>query len=182
VGRYVALLRGINVGGNNLIKMSALKACFEAQGFTDVSTFIASGNVLFSATGSAPALTARIETALSAEFGYRATVMVRSAAELKKVVGKAPRGFGKSAKYRYDVAFVRKPTTPSRAVKVLPRREGVDQIWAGPGVIYFSRLVARASQSKMAQVITLPLYKDLTIRNWNTTSALARLSAEGPSA
>ena len=48
---YVALLRGINVGGNNLIRMPALKACFDAGGFEDVSTYIQSGNVLFRSGG-----------------------------------------------------------------------------------------------------------------------------------
>src|SRR5438552_14543588 len=65
MARYVALLRGINVGGNNLIKMGALKACFEKQGFGDVATYIASGNVLFSESAAGAAkLAAGIEAAL----------------------------------------------------------------------------------------------------------------------
>jgi uncharacterized protein (DUF1697 family) len=77
--KYVTLLRGINVGGKNLIKMSELKACFETLGFEDVSTYIQSGNVLFSTTRSGQAkLTSLVEEALSKAFNYQSRVVVRS--------------------------------------------------------------------------------------------------------
>lgn len=83
MSQYVALLRGINVGGQNLIKMTDLKACFEAQGFRDISTYIQSGNVLFtSADSGRGALTLRIEQALVAAFKYRASVVLRSRKQL----------------------------------------------------------------------------------------------------
>jgi uncharacterized protein (DUF1697 family) len=73
---YVALLRGINVGGKNLIKMPALKAAFEADGFEYVTTYIQSGNVLFSSSGDRSAeLTRRIEKMLAEAFDYVPTVV-----------------------------------------------------------------------------------------------------------
>lgn len=76
---YVALLRGINVGGKNLIGMPALKACFEENGFDDVSTYIQSGNVLFASRDTpSAALTPRIEKMLAEAFEYVPTVVVRS--------------------------------------------------------------------------------------------------------
>jgi len=109
--QYVALLRGINVGGNNLIKMPALKACFEEQGFSDVATYIQSGNVLFKASQpDAPTLTRRIEKALQKQFSYQATAVVRSHAQLRKIVKNAPKRFGQEpAKYRCDVLFLMEP-------------------------------------------------------------------------
>jgi uncharacterized protein (DUF1697 family) len=93
--RHVALLRGINVGGNDIIKMVALKASFEAMGFTDVVTYIQSGNVLFSSTSSnAAKLTKRIEVAPSETFGYASVVVLLSAEELARVVDEAPPKFG----------------------------------------------------------------------------------------
>jgi uncharacterized protein (DUF1697 family) len=69
---YVALLRGINVGGKNLIKMPELKACFEVAGFQEVVTYIQSGNVPFRSAGSgSAALARRIEEMLTSTFGYR---------------------------------------------------------------------------------------------------------------
>ena len=174
--RYVALLRGINVGGNNLIRMPALKACFEAQGFANVSTYIASGNVLFSAGGAAPGLIRKIEKALAASFSYPASIVLRSAAQMRAVVDDAPRGFGARPKeYRYDVWFLKEPLTAEEAIAAVPTREGVDRIWAGDGVLYASRLITRAAESRTTRVIGTPTYQRLTIRNWNTTTKVCAL-------
>ena len=179
---YVALLRGINVGGKNLIKMSALKACFEAGGFDDVATYIQSGNVLFrtAASGSAP-LARRIEEMLTAEFDYRASVVVRSHVQMRGVVQGAPKDFGADpARYRYDVLFLKEPLTAEAALKVVPRREDVDEVSAGGGVLYFSRLSSRAAQSHLSRVVSMPIYQSMTIRNWKTTTALLRMMDEAP--
>ena len=179
MGRYVALLRGINVGGNNLIKMTALKASFEAHGFEDVVTFIASGNVLFSAARSGPALVREIEARLSKTFGYTASVVLRSRKQMRDIVEGAPAGFGtQPAKYRYDVIFLKEPLKAGAAIKSVPTREGVDQAHAGKGVLYFSRLISRATQSQLSRVVSLPIYKSMTIRNWNTTTKLLKMMTE----
>src|SRR5262245_1493780 len=125
---YVALLRGINVGGNNLIRMPALKVCFETQGLCDVSTYIQSGNVLFTAgRSSVQALTSQVEKALSKTFAYESRVVLRSLAEMKAIVGDAPVGFGKRpAAYRYDVVFLRQPLTAEEAMKSMTIAPGVD--------------------------------------------------------
>ena len=116
---YVALLRGINVGGKNLIKMPALKACFEADGFADVATFIQSGNVLFASPEAHVAgLTQRIEEMLGYTFGYEATVVVRNRAQMRAIVEHAPKGFGtEPAAYRYDVIFLKPPLTSKIAIE-----------------------------------------------------------------
>jgi uncharacterized protein (DUF1697 family) len=175
--RYLALLRGINVGGKNLIKMTALKACFEGAGFTDVVTYIQSGNVLFSASeAGAAAMTRRIESMLAATFDYAATVLVRSRKQMQAIVDQAPRGFGlEPAKYRYDVIFLKEPLTASAAMKSVRTRPGVDEALPGVGALYFSRLISRASQSQLSRIMSLPIYKHMTIRNWNTTTKLLAL-------
>ncbi len=176
MSRYVALLRGINVGGKNIIKMSALGACFEAQGFADVATYIASGNVIFSATGRHAELVRRIEDALAETFAYNASVMLRTRKQMLDVVRRAPAGFGtKPAKYRYDVVFLKPEVSAAAALKVVPTKPGVDEVHAGTGVIYYSRLTAKASQSQISRVVSMPIYQSMTIRNWNTTTALARM-------
>ena len=175
--QYVALLRGINVGGKNLIKMTALKACLEADGFRDVATYIQSGNVLFTANPSeAASLSARLAKVLGAAFGYRATVAVRSQKQLAEIIGRAPEGFGGSpARYRYDVIFLIEPLAGGAALKGVPTKEGVDQVSGGKGVLYFSRLIAKATQSHLGRVMSLPMYQHMTIRNWNTTTKLLAL-------
>ena len=175
--RYVALLRGINVGGNNIIKMTELKTCFEQLGFKCVATYIQSGNVLFETSeGNLTRLTERIERALSKHFNYQSRVVVASHDELKHAVEHAPKGFGSQpAKYRYDVIFLRAPMTATEAFKSVMTKAGVDKAYAGKGVLYFSRLIAKATQSRLSRIVQLPVYQSMTIRNWNTATKLLAL-------
>jgi len=176
MGRYVALVRGINVGGKNLIKMSALKACFEDIGVDEVATYIQSGNVLFSSPTSSAELTMRIEEAVARTFGCKACVMLRTRRQMQDIVSRAPDGFGEHPdSYRYDVVYLKPPLTAAVALRDVPTREGVDDAHAGVGVLYFSRLVRKASQSRLSRVVSLPIYQNMTIRNWNTTTKLLQL-------
>jgi uncharacterized protein (DUF1697 family) len=170
---YVALVRGINVGGKNLIRMPALAAQFERLGATNVRTYIQSGNVLFEAKETARTLTRRIEEGLAKAFAYDASVVLRTRKQVQSIVENAPAGFGADpARYRYDVIFLKEPLTAAAAMKSVRTREGVDAVHAGRGVLYFSRLVARASQSLLSRLVSMPVYQQMTIRNWNTTTKL----------
>jgi uncharacterized protein (DUF1697 family) len=136
MGQYVALLRGINVGGKNLIKMTALKACLDDHGFRSVVTYIQSGNVLFESGDSSSAkLARRIEAILAATFDYRASVVLRTRQQLRSIVEQAPDRFGtQPARYRYDVIFLKPPLSAVVAIKSVPTKAGVDQAYAGSGV------------------------------------------------
>ena len=178
--RYVALLRGINVGGKNLIGMPELQTCFSER-FGDVTTYIQSGNVVFSAgRASRATLTAEIESMLRASFAhYGASVVLRSASQMRSVVEDAPPGFGGDpAHYRYEVLFLKSPLTATIALRDVPVREGVDFAAAGQGVLYHRRLTSRATQSRLSRVVAMPMYQNVTIRNWNTTTKLAELVGE----
>jgi uncharacterized protein (DUF1697 family) len=177
VTTYVALLRGINVGGKNPIRMPALKACFEANGFADVATYIQSGNVLFSSAGAKPGdLTRRIERMLAKGFAYVPTVVVRSRTQMRAIVEKAPKGYGtRPSKYRYDVVFLKEPVTVRAVMVSLELKPGVDAAHPGSGVVYLSRLDARATQSRLNKIASSPIYPSVTIRNWNTTTKLLQL-------
>src|SRR5690606_13468588 len=175
--KYLALLRGINVGGSNIIKMSDLKKCFESLKLTDVVTYIQSGNVVFTSDiNDKNKLTGNIEKALSKTFNYTAKVVVISYKDLKKIMDDKPDGFGsKPAEYRYDVIFLIDPLKPKEAIKKVKTKEGVDEAYAGRMALYFSRLIAKAAQSYLSKVVSLPEYKFMTIRNWNTTTKLLSL-------
>lgn len=174
--KYVALLRGINVGGKNIIKMSDLKLCFEKAGFLHVSTYIQSGNVLFQAEGQKDALERKVENMLHKKFKHAIKVIVIAESSLKRVVNNAPRGFGsRPEKYHSDVMFLKKPLTASKVVKEVKLREGVDSIYAGQGVVYFSRLSKRLGQSYLSKITQMAIYQKMTIRNWNTTNKLLSL-------
>src|SRR5262249_2409182 len=118
--QYLALLRGINVGGGNIIKMTDLRACFESSKLENVATYIQSGNVLFeTAETDAATLVRKLEKALSKTFSpYQARIVLCSHAKLRQIVRKAPKDFGSQPQtYRYDVIYLKGPLTVTDAVK-----------------------------------------------------------------
>lgn len=175
--KYLALLRGINVGGNNLISMAELRRCLEDAGLKNVSTYIQSGNVLFESPARDPArLAGKIESALSAQFGYTALIVLVSGDQLVAVVDGAPDKFGADpAEYRYDVIFLRPPFRTRDVRSTLKLKEGVDEAFANDHAIYCRRLISKASQSQFPKLVSHPAYKSMTIRNWNTTRKLREL-------
>jgi uncharacterized protein (DUF1697 family) len=181
MSQYLALLRGINVGGKNLIRMTDLKACFEERRYRKVVTYIQSGNVLFESGERSPArLVRQIEEMLAARFAYSASVVLRTREELQAIVDQAPQGFGaRPEKYRYDVIFLKPALASADLVGTVPARRGVDLAHAGPGALYFSRLVSKATQSQFGRIVSMPAYQSMTIRNWNTTTKLLRMMSEG---
>jgi uncharacterized protein (DUF1697 family) len=177
--RYVALLRGINVGGRNKVAMADLRAAFEADGHRAVSTYIQSGNVLFTSHVPRANLEDQLEAALERHLGVPLVVVVRSHAQLRKVVEGAPPGFGQEpATYHSDAVFLKAPLTAAKAMEVVELREGVDQAWPGTGVVYFSRVSAERTKSKMSRIVGTPEYKLMTIRSWSTTTKLLALLDE----
>ena len=174
MNQYLVLLRGINVGGKNIIKMMDLKSSFEEMGFSNVLTYIQSGNVVLQSDEKDKAvLITKIEKGLSKRFNFEAKVVVIAQKELAAIVKSAPEGFGKEEKkYRYDVIFLKEPLTPKEAMESVRVREGVDTAHTGKQALYFSRLISRASQSYLTKIIGMPVYQNMTIRYWNTTTKL----------
>ena len=176
IGNFVALLRGINVGGKNIVRMADLRAAFEAAGYRAVSTYIQSGNVLFESDRPRASLERDIETMLEDRFGLRLVVVVRSHRQLRNVVDRAPEGFGAEPDVHHsDVIFLKAPLSSRQALRAVDLRDDVDQVWPGTGVLYFSRRRERLTQSRMGRIVGTPQYQRMTIRNWNTTTKLLSL-------
>jgi uncharacterized protein (DUF1697 family) len=174
--QYVALIRGINVGGKNIVKMADLRLAFEKAGFLCVSTYIQSGNVLFQSDNQKDDIEKKIEDILHSIFNRAIKVVIVLESSLKKIINDAPSGFGdRLEKYHFDVMFLKKPLTPSGLIKEMKLREGVDSIYPGKGVVYFTRLNERLSQSYLSKITQMPIYQKVTIRNWNTTTKLLSL-------
>lgn len=173
---HVALLRGINVGGNNLVPMTDLADAFRSAGYDDVRTVLQSGNVLFSSTGSSGrALESDLERMLGKAFGTAFPVVVRSRAELAKIIDSAPAGHD-SPKLRSDVFFLKHPLTAKQAMAHVPElNDDVDTMTAGASVLYFSRVKATATKTRIQKFMAMPVYKQLTVRTWGTTTKLLAL-------
>jgi uncharacterized protein (DUF1697 family) len=175
---YLALLRGINVGGKNITKMPALKACLEHTGFDRVETFIQSGNVVFETRQKSTAkLTAQIDTAIEAAFGIDPRVVVLSRDRLKTVVADAPAAWRSRTDVRMNIAFVRPPATAAVALKEVEVRPGVDAVEAGEGVLYMSTTLRDLAKSRMSRIVTKPVYQQMTIRTFGTCQKIQSLMA-----
>lgn len=180
---YVALLRGINVGGRNPIRMPELVECFRDAGYEEVGTYLQSGNVLFSAdhkTG--PKLEAALEAMLEQRFGVPLLVVIRSRDELAQTIDAAPADHG-SPKLRSEIFFLKHPLTAEEALAEMPElREGVDSVAPGPGAIYFSRVAAQATKTRIQRFMGMPIFQQMTVRTWRTCIRLREMLDAGDAA
>lgn len=177
VMRYVALLRGINVGGKNRVSMSDLKTCFEATGFKNVMTYINSGNVLFDAKQTDDAeLVLLCEAAIEKQFGFHVICSVISAQELIDAVNQAPKWWGTITETKHDAMFIIAPKTPKEIMKEIgeakPEYEKAEAI--GP-IIFWSAPLATYGRTRYSKIAGTKAYQSITIRNANTTKKLAEL-------
>ena len=176
--RYVVLLRGINVGGKNIVPMAGLRTSLEEMGFSNVSTYIASGNVILESDKSADEIKVQLEKALPERFELDddlIKVLVLTRTQLQAIVDNKPEGFGEQPeKYHSDALFLMGIDSAS-VMPLLNPREGVDKVWSGDGVIYSQRLSSQRTKSRLNAIMALPAYKSMTIRNWNTTTKVLEL-------
>jgi len=175
---YIALLRGINVGGNRPVSMAELKALFKENGFENVSTYIQSGNVIFSGTaGCRDELRRKCADMIAARFGFEVPVAVIPAPELKDALNHAPDWWGKDKDAKHNAIFVIPPATPEDVFRevggIKPEYEKAE---AYGSVIFWSAPMATFSRTRLMRVVGSGVYGNITIRNANTTKKLRDLA------
>jgi len=173
-------LRGINVGGKSLIKMAALKECVEAIGHGDVRTYIASGNVLFeSKERSGPKLDAQLERAIEKAFGLPVRVVVLSGAEVQRIVDRIPKAWLGAADLRVTIAFLLREADGRTIARGLKPKDGIDELVTAPGALVWA--IKRDAITRTGlKLVGTPAYKQMTLRNLNTTLKLAELVRPAP--
>jgi len=178
--RYLALLRGVNVGGKNKLSMPELKASFESSGFTRVSTYINSGNILFSgAETNVLALKGQCEALIKEGFGMDIPVAVISAAALSDAMAHAPVWWNTDKESKHNAILVIPPATAesvcAQVGEIKPEYEKVD--FHG-SVIFWSAPIKTFSRTRWSKVVGTAAYGSITIRNANTAIKLAELAGE----
>lgn len=173
--KYVALLRGINVGGNSIIKMAELRECVEGLGHAGVRTYIASGNVLFeSRERDAAKLDAAFERAIEARFALPVRVVVRSRREIRRIAERVPHPWLDAPQLRVTVAFLLRGADARTVVRELKPKDGIDEVVTAPGALIWA--IRRDALTRTGlRLVGTPLYKEMTLRNLNTTLKLAEL-------
>ena len=169
--RFVGLLRGINVGGKNKLPMGELRTLFESLGHSEVSTFIQSGNVIF--TGNEPVTPKQLETAIASRFGFEITVVLRTPTELERVVKGNP--FPSVDPSKLHVGFMaEKP--PGAAVAKLERERFRPDGFAIRGAELYLHLPNGMARTKLPGYLDRQLKIPTTVRNWSTVNRLIELS------
>jgi uncharacterized protein (DUF1697 family) len=178
---YAAFLRGINVGGKNAVGMTGLKARFERLGLQDIVTYINSGNVVFRATGAdARGLERKIDRVLAREFGVPAKTVVRTQAEMARLVKTIARMWTLDPAWRYNVIFLRHPIDSPKVLEGIELKPDIERVVYCPGTLLWSARMNALTRTAMLKLIGRPIYKDMTVRNVNTTRKVFELMERIP--
>lgn len=174
---FVALFRGINVGGNRKVRMDALKALHEALGFQDVVTYIQSGNVVFrSDDADGERVRQRIEESFARQFGFHSEVFVRSSTEFQEIIDKNPfQGQPEKAPNWVVALFLAEPPAESAQDDLLTSYSGPEEIFIIGREVY-TYYPEGIGRSKLTQGLLDKKLKTVgTARNWNTVLKLQEL-------
>lgn len=173
--KYVAFLRGVNVGGR-IIKMADLKTCLETAGFKNVSTFLQSGNVVLESAKKEPGLKAEIENLITKTFKYPAKVQVVSISNLKQIINNYP--FKAKEGFHNYIIFVENGLEKDFADEAPKFDRNIEQIKPGKGVVYWQVERGQTLKSSCGKLLSKSKYKDFnTNRNINTLQKIAAASS-----
>jgi uncharacterized protein (DUF1697 family) len=169
---YVALLRGVNVGGKAMVSMGTLKEQFEGLGFGQVKTYINSGNIIFTTPETdRTTLTQQIEKAIrTPELDIK--VLLKNLAEIKGLLAAIPDDWENNSETKCDVLFLWPESDNAEMLEQIPNNDEVETVRYEPGAILHNVTRANATKSRMTRIIGTPLYKNITIRNINTVRKL----------
>jgi uncharacterized protein (DUF1697 family) len=174
--RYVALLRGINLGSRNRIAMPALREALEEAGFEDVQTYVQSGNVVLTSSGKADAVARKCERVIAERFGLEIPVVVRTRAELSRIVKRNPLGKVATEPKRYQVSFLSQKL-PAKVVRELEAVAAPEERVVAAGREVYAWHPAGVARSKLwAKLAGKGLGVTATSRNWATVEALLELT------
>ncbi len=178
--KYVALLRGINVGGNNKVPMASLRECLEKLGLDNVTTYIQSGNVLFeSSEKDETKLTRDIEHAIETHFGFPVVVALFSQSEFEYIAEHTPKDWLQNPEHKYNYLFLKRPWNEAEVMQAIgPLGPDLESAEPGRGVIYQSMSIKFFGRTTGGKIAGKPVYKLMTIRNHNTVTKLLELLRE----
>jgi uncharacterized protein (DUF1697 family) len=177
---YISLLRGINVGGRKKLPMESLRRMYQDLGFTNIKTYLQSGNVVFASSIAFPTmLTQLIEAGIAQACGYAVQVFIRRVEEIQRIVSNNPYLENKNIDAtRLHVLFLYQQPVESAWNKVTASANIPDQFARGETVLYLHYPNGYAKAKLPASFFEKLLGVPLTDRNWNTVTALKKIAVE----
>jgi uncharacterized protein (DUF1697 family) len=174
--RHVVLLRGINIGPRNRVAMPALREALEEAGFTDVQTYLQSGNVVVESRAKPETVRKKVEQLIAERFGLEIAVVVRTKAELAAVVKRNPHAKVATNPKAYQVTFLEKKL-PAKTVRELEQSAAADERVVVSGREVYAWHPKTVARSKLwAKLAGQGLGVTATSRNWTTVEALLELA------
>jgi len=170
--KYIALLRGIYVGGTNIVEMNRLKILFESLGFTNISTYINSGNVIFKSDDNPEIVSDTIITNFEVEFGVSVPILVKLQSVIIKIAEKIPSEWQNDKEQKTDVAYLFPQIDNNETIELLPlNREFIDVRYT-KGAIFWNVKREDQNKSQLNKLAGNKLYKLMTVRNIRTARYL----------
>jgi len=173
---YVALLRGINVGGNNKVEMKKLKTSFEEAGMQNVKTYINSGNVIFrDEKYTQKQLTKMLESAIEKDFNLKIKVLLRTIKDIEKINKNLPTTWKNDSTMKCDVMFLWEEIDSPDILNQLPKTPATEDLNYLPGTVIWRVDRENLTKSPILKIVGTKIYKQMTIRNCNTIRKLLEL-------
>ena len=177
---YVALLRGINVGGRNKVPMADLRRGLEARGLAGVRTYIASGNVIAGApdaAGSRERVADLVSATVAEDFGLECSVLVLPGRQVEQIAATIPADWDNDVTRKADVLYLFDDVDSPDTLAQLPLVPGIDAAHYTPGAIVWTVARDLRNRSGLPRIVGSGLYPRVTIRNVRTARTLADLVA-----
>ncbi|HPJ02436.1 MAG TPA: DUF1697 domain-containing protein [Candidatus Limiplasma sp.] len=179
MARYIALLRGINVGGNHKVEMPRLKALLLSMGYAQATTYLHSGNAMF-VSGKAPdTVRQELTAALEAAFGFEIPTLIRTDAQMRATAEAIPAHWQNDAAQKTDIAFLFPPADAPEVLDTLPLNREYADVRYVPGAVIWHIDRENYNKSRLNRIIGTAIYRQMTVRNVNTVRVLAEYPWDG---
>jgi uncharacterized protein (DUF1697 family) len=171
--KYIALLRGINVGGNKKVEMKKLKALFESLEYMNVSTYINSGNIIFHSDKNKESVRQELEKSMKKEFEFEIQVLVKTENEMQKIAASIPTDWCNNNEQKTDVAYLFADVDTKKIIDELPIKKEFIDVRYVKGAIFWNVKRKNYNKSHLNKIISHKAYQSMTVRNVNTARYLA---------
>lgn len=173
---YLLLLRGVNVGGNSLVRMADLKTALNDADFQNVKTYIQSGNIFVTSTLDKTTAADQIVRLIETKFGVVTTLAIFTKREWQEIIESAPKWWGKDPEWKHNLLVMIGAYDMSKVIEAVGTlKPAIEAMEPGPGVLYQSMSRALFGRTTTGKLASSPVYKEMTVRNYNTANKLLGL-------